>query len=392
MKENDAKMNDLQFYETSHDGLKEKIIGVIEKYKHLLPEEKKPTILVCGKMGVGKTTTINTIFGSEVGAVGHITRGTSHDEVYEWESNTDENINIIDLPGLGDSPKHDREFKEMYARRIKEADAFLVLVAPPRPAEAGTLKTIKLLLNNKVPSKCIIIGYNKLGELTNHHEKKNGTLKKVQMDGLIGPVKITDINVIKEAKLALLKDLNDEIPKANFKESQIIEFDSYSGWNMHELLGAAVNVLPWYSALCFRKAANKAAMDVKKKEREKVRKERAKLEHEKLKQRLSIDSEKSSGKDEVIEITEVEYLDVEEVRLKRREDAIIDFEREENKFYEIIGRVVVEAVAVVIGDVDRVASNFLREASKAVSYVGSGIKEGAKKVGNWFKSLFSSYY
>lgn len=390
MKENDGKMNDLQFNETAQEGLKEKIISIFEKHKHHLPEEKKPTILVCGKMGVGKTTTINTIFGSEVGAVGHITRGTSRDELYEWESNTDENINIIDLPGLGDSPKHDREFKEMYARRIKEADAFLVLVAPPRPAEAGTLKTIKLLLINKVPSKCIIIGYNKLGELTNHYEKKNGTLKKVEMDGLIGPVKITDINVIKEAKLALLKDLNEEIPKANFKESQIIEFDSDSGWNMHELLGAAVNVLPCYSALRFRKAANKAAMDVKKKEREKIRKERAKLEQEKekLNQRLSIDSKKSSGKEEVIEITEVEYMDVEEVRLKRREDAIIDFEKEENKFYEIIGRVVVEAVAVVIGDVDRVASSFLREASKAVSYVGSGIKEGAKKVGNWFKSLF----
>lgn len=39
----------------------------LKKYKHIIPDQRKPTILICGKMGNGKTTTINTLFGVEVG-------------------------------------------------------------------------------------------------------------------------------------------------------------------------------------------------------------------------------------------------------------------------------------------------------------------------------------
>jgi hypothetical protein len=35
-----------------------------------------------------------------VGDVGYLSRGISHDEVYKWESYGD-NINVVDLPGLG---------------------------------------------------------------------------------------------------------------------------------------------------------------------------------------------------------------------------------------------------------------------------------------------------
>src|SRR5690606_30566035 len=68
-----------------------------------LPEQRKPNIVVCGQTGVGKTTTVNTLFGREVGAVGDYSRGSVTDELHEWEAHG-QYIDIVDLPGLGTPP------------------------------------------------------------------------------------------------------------------------------------------------------------------------------------------------------------------------------------------------------------------------------------------------
>jgi len=112
---------------------------------------RKPTLPVCGKTGTGKTTSINTLFGGAVGAVGRYTRGTTRDTVYTWESDG-EHIHVVDLPGLGDSEKWDKEFRKIYRRRVPGADAFIIVVIPPRPAEHGTLKAVELLMECGAPS------------------------------------------------------------------------------------------------------------------------------------------------------------------------------------------------------------------------------------------------
>jgi predicted GTPase len=246
------------------------ILGeTIKKYRHHLPEQRKPNILICGKIGNGKTTTINTIFGKKVGKVGHFSRGTDKDEVYEWQADT-ENINIVDLPGLGDSEKNDKIFQEIYRKHVKQADGFIIVVSPPRPAEYGTLKTAKLLIECGVSSKHIIFGFNKLSSL---RYQDNDRLQQVQLDGLIGPTTPSHVKAIADAKEIFLNDLRKEIPEASFLENQIIEYDSLSGWNLHKMLHAVIEILPFEALAKLRSVTAEAQKEVKKKEEEQLKRE-----------------------------------------------------------------------------------------------------------------------
>lgn len=48
----------------------EKFLEMLRQRGVQLPKQRKPNIAICGQTGVGKTTTINTLFSKEVGAVG----------------------------------------------------------------------------------------------------------------------------------------------------------------------------------------------------------------------------------------------------------------------------------------------------------------------------------
>lgn len=245
----------------------------LRKYSEHLPPDRKPTILICGKVGNGKTTTINTLFGKQVGEIGFYRRGTKEDAVYEWESES-EDINIIDLPGLGDSPKYDKVFREMYERRVAQADGFIVVLAPPRPAEEGTLKTVRLLLRCKVPSQHIIFGFNKLTQLD---YPVNGHVQQVEMKGLLGPTNESHERAVAEARRAFYEDLCHAFPRAKFSEDQIIPFDSRTGWNLHRMLLAVIDTLPFQTLMRLRRAAAEAQREARRREEARLKAERERL-------------------------------------------------------------------------------------------------------------------
>ena len=53
----------------------EKFLEMLRQRGVQLPKQRKPNIVICGQTGVGRPTTINTLFGREVGAVGDFSRG-----------------------------------------------------------------------------------------------------------------------------------------------------------------------------------------------------------------------------------------------------------------------------------------------------------------------------
>ncbi len=237
-------------------------VALLDRHKDKLPKQRKPNIIVCGGTGTGKTTSINTLFGEEVGEVGYFSRGTSHDELYEWESEG-HNIDVVDLPGLGDSRRRDKEYREMYRRRVAKADGFIVVVSPPRPANDATIDTVNLLLACGVDPERIVFAYNRL---TNIRAPVGGQMRELTLDGLAGPATKHDVRLIEMARKAFNKDLRELVHNGNMARrlpmEKVVAYDALSGWNLFAVLDAVLDTLPGDALVKWRDAVTQAASDL----------------------------------------------------------------------------------------------------------------------------------
>lgn len=198
--------------------------------------KKSPTLMVCGKVGNGKRTTINTILGQDAKQMGFYTIGSRSENVYCWESFS-EIVNFVNLPSFGDLLIENRRLGLIYQDKIIKSDAIIIVVAPPKPIDIHTTETIKAILNFGVSSNKIIIGYNKIMHL--EFSDLKGTRRPIDIDGLSGPD--TDGRAMIEiAKRSLLNELRGKFPNHEFGMNQIIAYDAYSGWNIHGLLCMAI--------------------------------------------------------------------------------------------------------------------------------------------------------
>lgn len=104
---------------------KQKALGVLEEAYR---DEPLPTIAVIGEAGVGKSTTLNSLFNAGA-AVGHsrpTTTTSDHFEVHVHDHNGNRGqIRVIDLPGLGESIERAEELNELYRRSLPRADVIL---------------------------------------------------------------------------------------------------------------------------------------------------------------------------------------------------------------------------------------------------------------------------
>jgi len=105
------------------DGLppseKEKIVETVkQRYEEKL--NSPPTIAIIGKTGVGKSSTINSLFSTKLG-VSHFESCTQKAKPVSL-TNGKGKITVYDMPGLGEDIDKDEEHKEEYQKILPKCD------------------------------------------------------------------------------------------------------------------------------------------------------------------------------------------------------------------------------------------------------------------------------
>lgn len=101
---------------------KQEVLSIIQK-KREEELKKPPTIAIIGKTGVGKSSTINSLFSTNLG-VSHFEACTQKATPVTVTNGKGE-IVIYDMPGLGEDEDKDKEHKLEYEKILPQCDVVL---------------------------------------------------------------------------------------------------------------------------------------------------------------------------------------------------------------------------------------------------------------------------
>ena len=142
--------------------------SLFKKFDNIINYSKKQklNILFVGGTGVGKSSTINALFGRYEAEVG-VGQNPETTEIGNYNL---ENITIWDSPGLGDSSENDRRYADQIKTLLQRKnennefiiDMVLVIVDGSSRQLESTYKLIKEVLVPNINKEKIIIGINKI--------------------------------------------------------------------------------------------------------------------------------------------------------------------------------------------------------------------------------------
>lgn len=82
---------------------------------------------VIGKAGVGKTTTVNSLFKAKF-ITSRTVVGTSKAQYKDFELPNGSKLTIVDMPGYGRSVAEDNEYQKIYLNELPKCDVILMVV------------------------------------------------------------------------------------------------------------------------------------------------------------------------------------------------------------------------------------------------------------------------
>ena len=174
-------------------------------------------------------------------------------------------------PASGTPSSGTRSTARCTGRRVAKADGFIVVIAPPRPANDATIKTVNLLLSCGVNPERIVFAFNKMGDI---NARIGGRMRRLTLDGLAGPSTPDDARLVDMARGAFNKDLcamvrNGQL-EGKFPLEQVVAYEALSGWNLFEVLDAVLRSLPGDTLMRWRDTVNRAAKDHQRRTEERI--------------------------------------------------------------------------------------------------------------------------
>ena len=131
--------------------------------EQVMKELHRPThIAVIGKTGVGKTSTINALFGTDW-KISHVRAETKEEQVFIYE-NERGRLKISDLPGFGEDIDTEALHRAIYKRVLKECDVALLILKADTRDMLEVQRTLRDVVGKSLNSvsKRIVVGLNQV--------------------------------------------------------------------------------------------------------------------------------------------------------------------------------------------------------------------------------------
>jgi small GTP-binding protein len=127
---------------------------------------KPPKVAIIGKTGVGKSTTINALFGLQE-KVSHTTHGTTEASQKIIELPQGGKLEVIDMPGLGEDIELDKEYTKIYERTLPEADVVLYVIQGNLKALTEDEKILRDIVQNVMGNLKgrLVVGLNQVDKI-----------------------------------------------------------------------------------------------------------------------------------------------------------------------------------------------------------------------------------
>lgn len=101
----------------------DQIRKIVNKFRAVIAYT--PSIGVCGKTGAGKSSLCNAIFGADIAAVDDVEACTREPQRIHVRVDDTHNIELVDMPGVGESEERDAQYANLYEAVVPELDLIL---------------------------------------------------------------------------------------------------------------------------------------------------------------------------------------------------------------------------------------------------------------------------
>lgn len=221
--------------------LKERIWdNVIKSTNSIVFEENLPTLVVSGKRGCGKSSTLNSLFNLDL-ATNMATACTKYPRVMKITHCIDGqyySFNLVDLPGIAESLSADIDYAHCYEKYLSVATVLLCLSQADTRAYKQDEMFYKRLHDNKylTDKTSILIGINQIDLLYKTVDTPEGIdLSTLSLDDKLLRDKINDIydNLYKSIFKEIIID----------KSFSVHPFSAFMKWNIDELKTKIINLI-----------------------------------------------------------------------------------------------------------------------------------------------------
>ena len=191
------------------------------------------TVVFFGKTGVGKSSTLNAVFGlnwATDNAVACTKKPQfANLDIFDYLDFPDQQVRVVDLPGIGESLRDDQKYMAYYKKWISQADSLVWVTQADTRAYKRDEIFLKQLKPFFKPSLFLIVALNKIDCLGVYEGEKpfniEGGEPSEDQFRLI-PEKIDDV-------YGIFKSAVDG--KIIFEKNQIVTYTSVYGWGLENL-------------------------------------------------------------------------------------------------------------------------------------------------------------